>query len=64
MRKYIFFLSANFPQDVLDYLRDKGHNERRSTSYAVVQGVRVDREGQLTAHADSRKQGKAVIVKV
>lgn len=57
----ICFYTADFPQGILDYLRGKGHEEKVSNSYAVVQGI-VVAKGHVTAHADSRKQGKAVIV--
>ena len=60
----MFFFPAGFPKDILTYLEQKGHEIRPRLSSAVVQGVVVGEDGQVMAHADSRKKGKAVIVNV
>lgn len=46
----------------MDFLITRGHEIEVATDFAVIQGVLLDDAGHVTAHADSRKQGQAVIV--
>lgn len=44
------------------FLEGKGHVVVQSNAHAVVQGIRLDGDGCVTAHGDFRKQGKGVVV--
>ena len=55
-------LTEGFSEDILAFLDTRGHKEDHSNSSAVIQGVYINRNGAVTAHSDSRKQGLAVIV--
>ena len=67
---FIYFLvlfSAidDFPQDTLNYLTQRGHEIKRILLVGVIQGIAVDKEGNVEAYADPRKDGKeghAVVV--
>ena len=52
-----------FPDDIIAYLESKGHNVTTGDmDYAVVQGVNVNELGVVSAHSDSRKHGRAVVL--
>lgn len=51
-----------FPESILKYLEGKGHNISLFNVLSVVQGIKVDRYGNVTAHGDSRKLGLGVVV--
>lgn len=54
---------SGFPNKTLTFLQARGHKlRRRDSSFAVVQGIRLDKDGCATGHGDSRKHGKAVVV--
>jgi hypothetical protein len=65
-----FSPAENLDAGVLKYLRDVvGYNDQTlkeaNSPYAVVQGVSVYETGSkvcIAAHADSRKQGKAIVI--
>ena len=59
--------AAGFPAGVTEFLQHLGHNVStlpKDDTLGVVQGVLVDASGTVTAHSDSRKQGRAVVVDV
>ena len=55
--------SVGFPDEIVQFLRDKGHVVNETDSIlGVVQGVLRDSTGSVTAHSDSRKQGHSTVV--
>jgi gamma-glutamyltranspeptidase/glutathione hydrolase/leukotriene-C4 hydrolase len=56
------FVEDNFSDDVITFLESRGHIVTHNPGYAVVQGVRVNKMGVVSAHSDSRKQGQAVVL--
>lgn len=64
MLLYHAIITEGFSSEILLSLCMKNHvvDANDDKSFAVVQGVKVDSEGTVTAHADSRKQGEKVIV--
>lgn len=49
--------AGGFPVEIIDFLASRGHVIHCSNSdYAVVQGVGVASDGNVTTHTDSRKQ--------
>lgn len=57
-------LIAGFPESISGFLVSRGHviNCDNPGSYAAVQSVSRSEEGTVTAHSDSRKQGRASVV--
>ena len=53
---------AGFPESTLKYLEGKGHVIGNAALKAEVQGIVKDDKGLVTAHSDSRKSGRAIIV--
>ncbi|EDO44572.1 predicted protein [Nematostella vectensis] len=49
---------ANFPRDILDGLRNLGHDLKELKHYAAVQGIVRETRGEIYAWSDSRKSGK------
>ena len=47
----------NFPQNVIEGLKEKNHNLVESTRAAVVQAIHVDDNGRIYAASDYRKGG-------
>ena len=65
MTSFLFSTTDDFPQDTLNYLSQRGHKMERIQLVGVVQGIAVDKEGNVEAYADPRKDGKeghAVVV--
>lgn len=48
----------DFPMDIIDGLKSKGHFVLQSTAAAVVQAIYIDANGQVVAASDYRKGGK------
>lgn len=59
---FTIMIIGDFPEATLEFLESKGHTVLLSHSKAEVQGVVMDADGQVTAHSDSRKSGRAIIV--
>lgn len=51
-----------FSQEILTFLEGKGHVTQSGGTSAVVQGILVDGDGCVAANADSRKQGKGIVL--
>lgn len=50
-------VESDFPEDIIDSLKSKGHSVVSDSAYAVVQGIHVV-DGKLYATSDPRKGGK------
>lgn len=50
-------VEKKFPEDILNGLKERGHDIKVSSSYAVVQGI-VKSGGVIHATSDPRKGGK------
>ena len=63
---YVLVLSDGFPMGTQEFLTQRGHEIYSSKdTVGVVQGIAVDKEGNVEAYADYRKNGKeghAVVV--
>lgn len=60
----VVVFAEGFSSAILEFLKSRGHNVSMWDTYSVVQGVVIDKDSHVTAHADSRKKGGAVIVEL
>ena len=48
----------------MSFLRSIGHVTQTDDSFAVVQQIMVDQNGNVTAHSDSRKNGQSFVTNI
>ena len=58
----LFLYLGGFSGSILEFLKGKGHKIKLSSFSSVIQGIKINQNGLVTAYADSRKDGLAVLV--
>ena len=57
-----YFPAGGYPSNITWFLHSLGHSIAVDSMFAVVQGVRRQSDGNVTAHSDSRKMGQPYIL--
>ena len=56
------FPAGGYPMNITSFLRSLGHTVTVDSVFAVVQGVKRESSGNVTAHSDSRKMGQPYLL--
>ena len=59
---FSYFPAGGYPNNITWFLHSLGHSVTIDSMFAVVQGVRRECDGNVTAHSDSRKMGQPYIL--